>query len=409
MKNNKIVVTIIYPSDPLGQKIGGAETFLKGFIKYAPADIAIELIGIASAASNYLLKKWTTLEIGIKRFSFMPLFMEKDENKKTIIPLALRFTYALLNVAIDYSGRIILFNRLEPAIIFRDCQAPKMCVIHNDIERQIKQKGSEMFWSKIPSMYFMLEKFIFSFMNKIFTVSNNSLGFYHVHYPKLKKRISFLPTWVDTTVFYPLQEDKESLRKNINNFSFIEEEKIVLFVGRLQEQKAPLRLLSAFKYYKSINSNARLIMIGEGNLKDMVINYIKENNLIGSVVLLEGMEQEKLANYYRIADAFLLTSNFEGMPMCVLEALGSGLPVVTTDVGEVKLVVSNGFSGEIVRTFETKDIAVALDKVLSSNGQYTKKNCIESICEYVPEKVLKLIFDKIRDLGEKNVKKREAI
>ena len=56
MKNNKIVVTIIYPSDPLGQKIGGAETFLKGFIKYAPADIAIELIGIASAASNYLLK-----------------------------------------------------------------------------------------------------------------------------------------------------------------------------------------------------------------------------------------------------------------------------------------------------------------------------------------------------------------
>ena len=46
--SSRVKITIIHPSDPLGRKIGEIETFLKGFIKYAPEDFAIEWIGVTS-------------------------------------------------------------------------------------------------------------------------------------------------------------------------------------------------------------------------------------------------------------------------------------------------------------------------------------------------------------------------
>jgi len=52
--NKKIV--IIYPTDPLGPKIGGATTFIKGFVKYAPEHFDIEFIGITSDAEKRPLK-----------------------------------------------------------------------------------------------------------------------------------------------------------------------------------------------------------------------------------------------------------------------------------------------------------------------------------------------------------------
>lgn len=94
----------------------------------------------------------------------------------------------------------------------------------------------------------------------------------------------------------------------------------------------------------------------------------------------------------------LLTSNFEGMPICILEALGCGLPVVSTDVGEVKRLIKNGFSGEVVESFAPKDIARGLEKVLNYPDVYIRKNCVSCIMEYTPEKVLKPIYKLMRKL-----------
>jgi len=93
--------------------------------------------------------------------------------------------------------------------------------------------------------------------------------------------------------------------------------------------------------------------------------------------------------------------NFEGMPMCVLEALACGLPVVSTDVGEVKRVVKNGYSGEVVEDFSPKSIAQALKKVLENYPNYSKENCINSVSEYTPQKVLAPLYQKIEELYRK--------
>jgi len=392
-------LTIIYPVDLFGVGIGGCKSFLKGIIKNAPSDIEIEFIGITSD-SHCPLKCWKDVKLGKKEFKFFPILYEQNANKRGVIPLSLRFTFALQGCKLNYSSRVLFFNRLEPAIFFKSVNSPKMLMIHNDIERQIKHKGSEVFWSRMPWLYFQLERYIFGFMLRIYTVSQNSLTFYKTEYPHLENRLSFFPTWVDDSIFRPIESSKTAIRKVLD---FTDEDiqgRWVLFVGRLQEQKAPMRLIDTFKLFIHDDPNSRLIIIGEGNMQSNVEKYASRLEMSRQVIFVKSKEQEVLVKFYQAADILLLTSNYEGMPMSVLEALGCGLPVVSTDVGEVKRVVRNGISGEVVKDFDPINIAQAVRKVIDNPFIYSMENCIKSVEVYTPGKVLAPLYDNIRNLNK---------
>lgn len=398
---------IIYPSDPLGLKIGGGETFLKGFIKYCPQDIHIEYVGVTSNPTKYSLKTWTNIQLGGKEFKFFPIFTERNENKKTLIPLTLRFTAALKTIKFNYSNKIIFFNRIEPAILFRNTPCPRIVIIHSDIEKQIKGEGSEVLWSRIPWLYFMLEKRIFGFMDCIYTVSQTSADYYRKHYSRHGGKIVFLPTWVDRETFQPSHGPKITLRKALGYSEKDSKGKWILFVGRLQETKNPIRLIDSFAEHNKDYPDSCLIIIGDGNMYSKIKKYIQLKKIEKNTIIAGQMDQHKLAKYYQSSDVLLLTSNYEGMPMCILEALGCGLPVVTTDVGEVRRVVRNGFSGEVVPSFKPEDIAKALELVFERPDIYSRDNCLKAVEDYSPIAVLTPVYEKIRALGLRNKQKKE--
>lgn len=399
----KITLLIIYPTDITSNKIGGAETFLRGLIKYSPDNINIEFIGISSGGNKNKLKEWNLVKIGNKHIIFYPLFFEKDENKKTLIPLSLRFTMKLKRMKLDLSNRVVLFNRIEPAWIFLKIKVPKIVIIHSDIQNQILNKKSEVFWSKIPSIYLIFEKKIFSSVDFIYTVNKNTLDFYKNRYYNEKDKFDFLPTWVDSDIFRSTQKEKIFYKKSLSNLfkGLSPNKKWILFVGRLQKEKAPLRTIEAFWEYCKKDKGVKLIIIGEGNLKSKVKRLIRKLGIEENVSIFNSMTQKNLANFYLASEVLLLTSNSEGMPMCVLEALACGLPVVSTDVGEVKRVVKNGYSGEVVKDFSPKSIAQALKKVLENYQNYSKENCVNSVSEYTPQKVLAPLYQKIEELYRK--------
>lgn len=398
-----VKLLIIYPTDPLGSKVGGAGTFLQGFIKNAPEDFDVAFIGISSDRKKRPPKKWVKLKLGNREFNFLPLSFEKDENKKTMIPLSLRFTLALRLSPINISNKLLVFNRIEPAILYRSAKCPKIAIIHSDVQKETERGESEVLWSRLSNLYFIFEHLIITSMDHVYTVSSNTLNFYQSKYPKQVEKLSFLPTWADTDIFYPKDEPKFSIRSNLlslNNKLPIDE-KWILFVGRLQKVKAPIRLIDTFMEYYRKDNTACLIIIGEGNLRETVESYVRRLKIDNKVFLLGNIKQETLALFYRSSDVLLLTSNFEGMPMCVLEALGCGLPVVSTNVGEVKRVVKNEFSGEVVESFSPVIIAQALLKVLHDSVIYSKSNCVESVSAYTPQKVLVPVYERIRELYRK--------
>jgi glycosyltransferase involved in cell wall biosynthesis len=123
---------------------------------------------------------------------------------------------------------------------------------------------------------------------------------------------------------------------------------------------------------------------------------VQQKGLTRDVFFSPSVPREAVVPFYQVADVFLLTSNFEGMPMSVLEALACGTPVVTTPVGEVGKVVRNGSSGEITVGFQTDDIVKAVTHVLTDPERYPSEVCVEAIEDYVPAKVLQPVYEKIR-------------
>ncbi len=173
----------------------------------------------------------------------------------------------------------------------------------------------------------------------------------------------------------------------------------VLFVGRLQEQKAPMRVIDTFRELLRRRSDATLIVVGDGNLRGAMVERARNLGITGSIRFLGSQPQPRLAELYRASDVLLLASNFEGMPRSVLEALASGLPVVTTDVGEVRAVVTNGVSGEVCGDSSPESLADALERLLAQPARYSSRNCELAVAAYTPARVLEPVYDLCRSLA----------
>jgi glycosyltransferase involved in cell wall biosynthesis len=115
-------------------------------------------------------------------------------------------------------------------------------------------------------------------------------------------------------------------------------------VGRLEPQKNPLLLVQAFAALN--NPRTHLIMLGEGSLREQLAAYIREHGLERCVHLLG--KRNEVPECLAASDVFVLSSNWEGNPLAVMEAMAAGLPVVGTAVGGVPELVESGRQGILV-------------------------------------------------------------
>lgn len=112
-------------------------------------------------------------------------------------------------------------------------------------------------------------------------------------------------------------------------------------IGRLVWQKNQEFVLKVFFEYKKINSHAKLLIIGDGPLKEEILQEAKNLNIINSLTMLHNCEN--IADYYQVMDLFLFPSNYEGLGMVAVEAQISGLPVLASSVVPIDAKISNRF------------------------------------------------------------------
>lgn len=133
----------------------------------------------------------------------------------------------------------------------------------------------------------------------------------------------------------------------------------ILHIGRFSEQKNHAGLLKAFKLFHDNHSDSELWLIGDGEKKTEIERYVAENNLDKSVKFL-GL-QSNVYGYLHDADMFTLPSNYEGIPMTLIEAMGTGLPIVATAVGGVPDMLVNQNSA-ILTDVNVDLVALAFEK-----------------------------------------------
>lgn len=141
-------------------------------------------------------------------------------------------------------------------------------------------------------------------------------------------------------------------KKKRKNFTFVN-------VGRLYEAKNQILLVKAFEKILEDQSDTDLFILGDGPLKEELETYLKEHKLTQHI-FMEG-NVENVEQYLAEADAFVLSSNYEGLPLVILEAMASGLPIVSTDVGGVKDVVTD--NGLLVEPHSIEKLASAMMQI----------------------------------------------
>lgn len=143
-----------------------------------------------------------------------------------------------------------------------------------------------------------------------------------------------------------------------SRFGFPQDALVFGFIGRLSAQKAPERLIAAFAAIAGTVPQARLLIIGSGELEAEVRRQITTNGISDRVVIdadLPGSEA------LQAIDVLVMTSRYEAMSYVMLEGAAAGLPLILTDVGGTSNVLDHDVNGLVVpNTDETAPLAAAM-------------------------------------------------
>jgi glycosyltransferase involved in cell wall biosynthesis len=389
---NKVKLLVVYPIDPFGEKYGGIETVIRSSMRESPENFEVELVGVIKRDSVLRLCEWQGISFEGKKIRFFPVLSVENLNACSLIPLTLKFTLALFfyKHKINFRDRIIVFHRLEPAYVLSNIKEKKILFIHGDT-RNFSNRYCESKWKKVRSLYYFLEQFFIKQMGKVFVVSQKGCEYYRNKYPRYASCFKFLPTWYDPAIFHKVDSIKRE--EILSKYKILDKRPIILFVGRLELPKDPLLLINSFFLISKRYPNSQLIIIGEGTLRQEIIEKVNSLLLGENVIFLGKMSQTEIAEIMKISDLFLLTSRFEGMPLVFLESLACGLPVVATNVGENYLVIKDGISGKLVSSFNPEEVAEAAIEVISNPP--SPHSCMEVVSEYAKQKIFSHLLKEI--------------
>ena len=236
-----------------------------------------------------------------------------------------------------------------------------------DEYEQAKKDGYQSFRVRIAN-YFMgrlakLESETAQNATLIVTISNYSLKKIKQFYKVDEAIVRIVPNGVDVAKFQPFA-DKETAKRQFG----LGDEPCVLFVGSLIPRKGLHFLVEAAKKIVKERSETKFLIVGEGPMRNQLINSLEAANLADNFKFLGNLKDNKLQAVYNCADVFALPSIQEGQGIVLLEAQACAKPVVAFNIGGVNEAIRNGDTGLLVKPGSTEEFADATLKLISDKS-----------------------------------------
>lgn len=161
--------------------------------------------------------------------------------------------------------------------------------------------------------------------------------------------------------------------------------KTILIVSRLSHEKNIYLVIRALARLGAAFSQTGLVIVGDGPQKQALVQAVKKYGLTDRVIF-EGW-QDNLATYFRSADLFVLSSDYEGWGLTVVEAMAAGCPVAMTDVGCAGELVINRQNGLISPVKDEIALSKTMAEILQDEklAQDLKQRALQTI-SFLPGK-----------------------
>lgn len=182
------------------------------------------------------------------------------------------------------------------------------------------------------------------------------------------KSITYIPNGVDTTAFYPPTQHEQALAKR--RLGFDVNQFVIGSVGRLSIEKNQSVLIHAFATFRR-SLPGKLILVGDGPQRTELLRTAAELGVCDDVCVTGWTEDT--VSFYHAFDLFVLTSDTEQMPLSILEAMATGLPILSSDVGDVRSMVSARNRSRMVRP---RDVAGLTEAMISLSNDALERRHI---------------------------------
>jgi sugar transferase (PEP-CTERM/EpsH1 system associated) len=257
-----------------------------------------------------------------------------------------------------------LFRELQPAIVHtRNLAALEACVPASAAGVPVRVH-SEHGWDVhdldgARRKYAWIRRIYRPFIHRYIALSRDLERYLLSRVKVPRERVVQIYNGVDTQRFHP----RPGERLPIPDCPFRDPRLwLVGSVGRMEEVKDPLNFARAFiralEIAPAARDRMRLIMIGDGNLRHVVLRLLQQAG-VAPLAWLPG-ERHDVAQIMRSLDCFVLPSLAEGISNTILEAMASGLPVVATAVGGNAELIEHGHTGQLVPAADPDALAFAI-------------------------------------------------
>ena len=168
----------------------------------------------------------------------------------------------------------------------------------------------------------------------------------------------------------------------------------IVTVGRLSKQKNQRLLIEAVSKVAEVHRDVALNILGDGPLRDDLEAYIKENSLEDIVHIMGNVSN--VEDYLAEADIFALSSAYEGLPLVILEAMAAGLPIVSTDVGGIRDIVTD--NGILIESGNKDMLVEALMKIIDDEtlrikmGEISRRDVVRFDSHVIANQYIELYY-----------------
>lgn len=214
--------------------------------------------------------------------------------------------------------------------------------------------------------HYLLKPIVNCFLNRRFACSKEAGEWIFGK----RKDVRIVHNAINTEKFYFNATTRDKYRAEMN----LIDKHIVGFVGRLSEQKNVIRLLQIFKCLHTELENSVLMVVGDGELRSEMEQYVIKNNLSDSVLFLG--RREDVANIMSVMDVFLMPSLYEGLPVVTVEAQAAGLGLIVSNKVPVPKITKNVISISLEES--DKKWVEKINELLQIKRVDTKKNIQQS-------------------------------
>lgn len=335
----------------LDSKLGGIETYLyKLYTNIDRNKYKFDFLVIGDEEPCWY-KEFT--DMGSEFYKVTPRSKNPIKNKKEIIELFKKEKFDIVHCHLN------TLSYITPAQIAIESNIP--VIVHSRNAGAVKSKISNLM-HKINSKVLDKDKIVKLAVsdlagewlfgkNQNYTVINNGL---------------------DTEKYKFNIESRNRIR---NDLKLKDNDLVIIHLGAMRQQKNHMFLLDIFNEFLKTNKNSKLLLVGDGNLKESVFNKAKELDILNNVVFAGN--RNDIPDILCAGDIFLFPSFFEGFPNAVLEAQTSGLPcLISSSITKEVMINKNCYNMDLrddVEKWCSKLKSITLNSKREEASEYIRK------------------------------------